>query len=65
VSCFKEEEDFWDKLHLHGHMGEGNSGNENVIGKFGYGTLQEFKGETVVDFAECMDLVVVNIFFKN
>ena len=36
---------------LNGHMGEGNIGNEEIMGRYGAGTRNE-KGSIVVDFAK-------------
>ena len=46
---------------LNGHVGEGNIGDEELMGKFGAGT----RNEEGVDFAKRVDLTAVNIYFKT
>ena len=41
-----------------GHVGEGNIGDEQIMGRYG-GSMM------VVDFAKTMDLEVVNTYFKK
>ncbi|MGL4878533.1 hypothetical protein, partial [Paraclostridium dentum] len=45
-------------------VGEGNRGDENVMGRFG---LQDrnAEGQMVVDFAKRMEMAVVNTFFQK
>ncbi|XP_061621461.1 uncharacterized protein LOC133474126 [Phyllopteryx taeniolatus] len=47
-----------------GHVGEGNKGDEEVMGKYG---IQErnLEGQMVVDFATRMQMAVVNTFFQK
>ncbi|KAK3518215.1 hypothetical protein QTP70_033908 [Hemibagrus guttatus] len=49
---------------FNGHVGEGNRGDEEVMGKFGVkeGNLE---GQMVVDFAKRMDMAVVNTYFQK
>ncbi|KAK2891510.1 hypothetical protein Q8A73_017175 [Channa argus] len=49
---------------FNGHVGEGNRGNETVMGRFG---LQDrnTEGQMVVDFAKRMEISVVNTFFQK
>ncbi|XP_053346567.1 craniofacial development protein 2-like [Clarias gariepinus] len=49
---------------FNGHVGEGNRGDENVMGRFG---LQDrnVEGQMVVDFAKRMEMAVVNTFFQK
>ncbi|KAK2918392.1 hypothetical protein Q8A73_002763 [Channa argus] len=49
---------------FNGHVGEGNRGDENVMGRFG---LQDrnTEGQMVVDFAKRMEMAVVNTFFQK
>ena len=49
---------------LNGHVGEGNIGDEEVMGRYGAGTRNK-KGSMVVDFAKRMDLAIVNTYFKK
>ncbi|KAK2891998.1 hypothetical protein Q8A73_017663 [Channa argus] len=49
---------------FNGDVGEGNRGDENVMGRFG---LQDrnTEGQMVVDFAKRMEMAVVNTFFQK
>ena len=49
---------------LNGHMGEGNIGNEEIMGRYGAGTRNKERS-MVVDFGKRMDLVIVNTYFKK
>ena len=52
---------------LNGHVGEGNIGNEEIMGRYGAGTRNK-KESMVVDFAKRIDLAIVNTFqndFQN
>ncbi|KAK3545698.1 hypothetical protein QTP70_011272 [Hemibagrus guttatus] len=44
---------------FNGHVGEGNTGDEEVMGKFGV-KERNLEGQMVVDFAKWMDMAVVN-----
>ncbi|KAK3542063.1 hypothetical protein QTP86_011366 [Hemibagrus guttatus] len=46
------------------HVGEGNTGDEEVMGKFGV-KKRNLEGQTVVDFAKRMDMAVVNTYFQK
>ena len=76
-----EKNDFWQDLNglietvlkqerivlsadLNEHVGEGNIGNEEIMGRYDAGTRNK-KGSMVVDFAERMDLAIVNTYFKK
>ncbi|KAK3521020.1 hypothetical protein QTP86_018665, partial [Hemibagrus guttatus] len=49
---------------FNGHVGEGNTGDEEVMGKFGV-TERNLEGQMVVDFALRMDMAVVNTYFQK
>ncbi|KAK3536514.1 hypothetical protein QTP86_013837 [Hemibagrus guttatus] len=49
---------------FNGHVGEGNRGDEEVMGKFGV-KERNLEGRMVVDFAKGMDMAVVNTYFQK
>ncbi|KAK3545752.1 hypothetical protein QTP70_011318 [Hemibagrus guttatus] len=49
---------------FNGHVGEGNTGDEEVMGKFGV-KERNLEGQMVVDFAKSMDMGVVNTYFHK
>ncbi|KAK3572654.1 hypothetical protein QTP86_001638 [Hemibagrus guttatus] len=49
---------------FNGHVGEGNTSDEEVMGKFGV-KERNFEGQMVVDFAKRMDMGVVNTYFQK
>ncbi|KAK3530735.1 hypothetical protein QTP70_000759 [Hemibagrus guttatus] len=49
---------------FNGHVGEGNTGDEEVMGKFGV-KERNLEGQRVVDFAKRMDMAVVNTYFQK
>ena len=49
---------------LNGHVGEGNIGDEEIMGRYGAGTRNK-KGSMVVDFGKRMDLAILNTYFKK
>ncbi|KAK3537150.1 hypothetical protein QTP70_002600 [Hemibagrus guttatus] len=49
---------------FNGHVGEGNTGDEEVMGKFGV-KERNLEGQVVVDFAKRMDMAVVNTYFQK
>ncbi|KAK3545315.1 hypothetical protein QTP70_003668 [Hemibagrus guttatus] len=49
---------------FNGHVGEGNTGDEEVMGKFGV-KEKNLEGQMVVDFAKRMDMGVVNTYFQK
>ncbi|KAK3507210.1 hypothetical protein QTP70_010208 [Hemibagrus guttatus] len=49
---------------FNGHAGEGNTRDEEVMGKFGV-KERNLEGQMVVDFAKRMDMAVVNTYFQK
>ncbi|KAK3532300.1 hypothetical protein QTP86_016064, partial [Hemibagrus guttatus] len=49
---------------FNGHVGEGNTGDEEGMGKFGV-KERNLEGQMVVDFAKRMDMAVVNTYFQK
>ena len=44
-----------------GHVGDGNRGNENVMGRYG-ARERNAEGQRVVDLAEMMNMAIVNVY---
>ena len=49
---------------LNRHVGEGNIGDEEIMGRYGAGTRNK-EGSMVVGFGKRMDLAIVNTYFKK
>ena len=49
---------------FNGHVGEGNRGDENVMGRYG-DKARNAEGQMLVDFATRMEMAVVNTYFKK
>ncbi|KAI5619805.1 hypothetical protein C0J50_20571 [Silurus asotus] len=49
---------------FNGHVGEGNRGDEKVMGRYGF-KERNVEGQMVVDFAKSMEIAVVNTYFKK
>ena len=49
---------------FNGHVGEGNQGAVEVMGKYGFEQRNE-EGQRVVDFARSINLAVVNTYFMK
>ena len=49
---------------LNGHVGKGNIGDEEIMGRYGAGTRNK-EGSMVVDFGKRMDLAIVNTYLKK
>ena len=49
---------------LNGHGGEENKGDEEIMGSYGARTRNK-EGLVVVDFANRMDLAIVDTYFKK
>ncbi|KAG2465922.1 CFDP2 protein, partial [Polypterus senegalus] len=51
-------------MNFNGHVGEGNSGDKEVMGRYSVEERNE-EGQRIVDFAKRMDMAVVNTYFKK
>ena len=49
---------------FNGHVGEGNRGNDNIMGRYG-DKARNAEGQMVVDFATRMEMAVLNTYFKK
>ena len=49
---------------LNGHVGEGNTGEEVFVGRFGLG-VRNAEGNRIVEFAQKMEMAIVNTFFEK
>ena len=49
---------------FNGHVGEGNRGDEEVLGKFGIQD-RNTEGQMLVDFANRMEMATVKAFFQK
>ena len=49
---------------LNGHMGEGNIGDEEIMGRYGAKTRNK-EASIIVDFGKRMDLAIINTYFKK
>ena len=49
---------------FNGHVGEGNRGDENVLGRYG-DKASNAEGQMVVDFSTRREMAVVNTYFKK
>ena len=49
---------------LNGHVGKGNIGDEEIMGRYGAGTRNK-EGSMIVDFGKRIDLAIVNTYFKK
>ena len=49
---------------LNGHVGKGNIGDEEIMGRHGVGTGNK-QGSMVVDFEKRMNLAIVKTYFKK
>ncbi|MCJ8737270.1 hypothetical protein PDJAM_G00021940 [Pangasius djambal] len=49
---------------FNGHVGKGNTGDDEVMGKFGV-KERNLEGHMVVDFTKRMDMAVVNTYFQK
>ena len=49
---------------FNGHVGEGNRGNENIMGRYG-DKARNAEGQMVVDFVTRMEMAVLDTYFKQ
>ena len=49
---------------FNGHVGEGNRGDENVMGRYG-DRARNAEGQMVLDFVTRMEIAEVNTYFKK
>ena len=49
---------------FNGHVGEGNRGNENIMGRYD-DKARNAEGQIVLDFATRMEMAVLNTYFKK
>ena len=64
IESISKEERIVLRADLNGHVGEGNIGDEEIMGRYGAGTRNK-EGSMVVDFGKRMDLAIVNTYFKK
>ena len=64
IESVSKEERLVVGANLKRHVGEGNLGDEEIMGRYGTGTRNR-EGSMVVDFAKRMDLGIVNTYFKK
>ena len=64
IESISKEERIVLNAHLNGHVGEGNIGDEEIMGRYGAGTRNK-EGSMVVNFGKRMDLAIVNTYFKK
>ena len=49
---------------INGHVGEGNIGDEEIMGRYGAGTRNK-EGSMIVNFRKRMDFAIVKTYFKK
>jgi len=49
---------------LNGHVGEGNEGEQEVLGKHGFG-VRNAEGQMVIDYAKRMNMGILNTYFMK
>ena len=64
VESISKEERIFFSADLNGHMGKGNIGDEEIMGRYGAGTRTKERS-MVVDFGKRIDLAIVNTYFKK
>ena len=64
IKNISKEERIFLGANLNGHVGEGNIGDEEIMGRYGAG-IRNKERSMVVDFKKRMDLAIVNTYFKK
>ena len=64
IESISKEERIVLGANLNGHVGKGNIGDEEIMGRYGAETRNK-EGSMVVDFGKRMDLAIVNTYFKK
>ena len=64
VESIPKEERILIGADFNGHVGEGNRGDEQVMGRHGL-KERNAEGQRLVDFAKRMDMAIVNTYFKK
>ena len=64
LEIFLREERVTVGADLNGHVGVGNNGDEDVVGRHGMGERND-EGQAVVDFVKRMELVISNTLFQK
>ena len=64
IESISKEERIVLSADLNEHVGKGNIGDEDIMGRYGAGTRNK-EGSMVVDFWKRMDLAIVHTYFKK
>ena len=64
IESISKEESIVLCVDLNGQVGEGNIGDEEIMGRYGARTRNK-EGSMVVDFGKRLDLAIVNTYFKK
>ena len=64
IESISKEERIVHGADLNRHLGEGNIGDEEIMGRYGAETRNK-EGSMVVNFGKRMDLTIVNTYFKK
>ena len=64
MTMFPRSETVWLGADLNGHVGEGNHGAAEVMGRYGV-RVRNNEGDRIVDFSTANQLTIANTFFKE
>ena len=64
IESISKEERIFLGADLNGHVGEGNIGDEKIMGRYS-ARMRNKERSMVVDFGKRMDLAIVNTYFKK